>query len=368
MSTTMRAARLHEPDTPFRIDDIPIPDPGPGDALIAVEACGIVPNMRNIVRGGHWRTLPKLPAVMGLDTAGVIAKLGAGAAGLGLTEGDRVYVNPALSCGVCDYCRQGAAPLNCEQGALQGYFGFRPASAALLAQYPYGGFAEYTMAPARNLVTLPAAVSFEAGARFGYLGTAFAALKAGGLRAGSTLAIIGGTGTLGVNAVLFALAMGAARIIPIARNAERLARIEALAPGRITPIIIDGEDIAPRLRRAAGGIGPGLVLDCLAAGAGPETTAQAIDAMMRGGTLVNIGALNQPLEIHPMRFMSTALNYRGSNWFSVAEGQEMGLLADAGLVDFEIFEHRMFPLEDVNDALAASGENPGGFVNIVVKP
>ena len=224
------------------------------------------------------------------------------------------------------------------------------------------------MAPARNLVKLPGSVSFEAGARFGYLGTAFAALKVGGARPGGTLAIIGGTGTLGVNAVLFALAMGVARIIPIARNAERLARIEALAPGRITPIIIDGEDIAPRLRRAAGGIGPGLVLDCLAAGAGPETTAQAIDAMMRGGTLVNIGALNQPLEIHPMRFMSTALNYRGSNWFSVAEGQEMGLLADAGLVDFEIFEHRMFPLEDVNDALAASGENPGGFVNIVVKP
>jgi D-arabinose 1-dehydrogenase-like Zn-dependent alcohol dehydrogenase len=132
MGTTMRAARLHEPDTPFRIDKIPVPEPGPGDALIAVEACSIVPNMRNIVRGGHWRTLPQLPAVMGLDTAGVIAKLGSGVTGL--AEGDRVYVNPALSCGVCDYCRQGAAPLNCEQGALQGYFGFRPASAAMLAQ------------------------------------------------------------------------------------------------------------------------------------------------------------------------------------------------------------------------------------------
>jgi threonine dehydrogenase-like Zn-dependent dehydrogenase len=366
MSKTMRAARLHAVDTPFRIDEIPIPEPGPGDALIAVRACGIVPNMRNIVKGGHWRTLPALPAVMGLDTAGVIAKLGPGVNGL--AEGDPVYVNPALSCGSCDYCRSGASALNCDQGALQGYFGFRPESASLLAQYPYGGFAEYTLAPARNLVKLSGAVSFEAGARFGYLGTAFAALKTGGAKAGDCVAIIGGTGTLGVNAVLFALAMGVSRIIPIARNAERLARIQSLAPARIEPVRIDGTDIAPRLRQASGGIGPGLILDCLAAGAGPETTGQAIDAMRRGGTLVNIGALNQPLELAPMRFMSTALAYRGSNWFNVADGQEMVALAEAGLVDFETFEHRVFALEDVNGALAASGENPGGFVNIVVKP
>ncbi len=141
-----------------------------------------------------------------------------------------------------------------------------------------------------------------------------------------------------------------------------------MPPGRITPVQIDGEEIAPGLRDATGGIEPGLILDCLAAGTGPETTNQAIDAMMRDATLVNIVAVNQPLEIHPMRFMSTALNYRGSNWFTVAEGQEMATLADAGLVDMELFQHRKFALEDVNAALAASGETPGGFVNIVVKP
>lgn len=366
MSETMRAARLHQPDTPFRIDEVPMPEPGPGDAMIAVRACGVVPNMRNIVRGGHWRTLPALPAVMGLDAAGVIAKLGRGVEGL--AEGDRVYVNPALSCGVCDYCRRGASPLNCDQGALQGYFGFRPASAAMLARYPHGGFAEYTVAPARNLVKLSDAVSFEAAARLGYLGTAYAALRTGRAKAGVTLAIIGATGTLGVNATLFALALGASRIVPIARNAERLARLKALAPGRIEPIVIDGADIADRLRRATGGIGPELVLDCLGAGAGAETTSQAIDGMMRGGTLVNIGALSQPLALAPMRFMATALTYRGSNWFTVAQGGQIVALANAGLVDLDIFEHRGFALEQVNEALAMAGENLGGFVNIIVRP
>lgn len=366
MTGAMRAARLHQPDTPLRVDEIAVPEPGPDDAVIAVRACGVVPNMRNIVRGGHWRTLPKLPAVMGLDAAGVIAGLGAEVSEFAV--GDRVYVNPALSCGACAYCRRGAWALNCEQGALQGYFGFRPAAAAMLARYPYGGFADYTLAPARNLIKLSEAVSFEVGARFGYLGTAYAALRAGGAKAGGTLAIVGATGTLGVNATLFALAMGLGRIVPIARDAGRLARIKALAPDRIHPIRLDGTPVTDRLLAATDGIGPELVLDCLGAGAPADTTAEAIAGLMRGGTVVNIGALNQPLAIEPMRFMSTALNYRGSNWFTVAQGEQMVELAGAGVIDFDVFEHRAFALEDVNDALAEVGRNPGGFVNVVVRP
>ena len=162
--------------------------------------------------------------------------------------------------------------------------------------------------------------------------------------------------------------MGVARIVPIARNAERLARLKALAPGRIEPIVIDGADIADRLLEATGGMGPELILDCLGAGASAQTTSQAIDGMMRGGTLVNIGALNQSLELAPMRFMSTALTYCGSNWFTVRQGEEMVTLASAGLVDLDIFEHRSFALEEVNETLAEVGKNPGGFVNIVVRP
>ena len=157
MAETMRAARLHKAGEPFRIDEIPVPEPGPDDALIAVKACGVIPNMRNIVSGKFFHVLPPMPAVIGLDAAGTVAKLGRGVAGL--KEGDRVYVNPALSCGVCWYCRNGK-PLMCEAAALQGYFGFRPESKALLQRYPYGGFAQYMTAPARNLVKLTDAVSF----------------------------------------------------------------------------------------------------------------------------------------------------------------------------------------------------------------
>ena len=76
---------------------------------------------------------------------------------------------------------------------------------------------------------LPDTVSFDAAARFGYLGTSFAALRLGGVGAGSVVAVNGVTGTLGVGATLHALAMGA-RVLGIGRNREVLSQIKALAP------------------------------------------------------------------------------------------------------------------------------------------
>jgi alcohol dehydrogenase len=361
----MRAARLHAPGTPFRLDEIPVPEPRPDDVVVAVRACGLVPNMRNIVAAKYWHILPALPAIFGLDAAGEIAALGSNVTGF--APGERVYVNPALSCGACAYCRNGLL-LNCDIGALQGYFGFRPGSEKLLAAYPYGGFCEYMTAPARNLVKLPAEVGFEAGARFGYLGTAWAGLQAGGARTGASLAIVGATGTLGVHAVLFALALGLARIVPIARNRDRLERLKALAPARIAPIVIDGGPVAERIKAATGGLGVDIVLDCLTRGVPADTTNDALKGLRRGGVAVNIGALNQPVTVDPIWLMVNATQYRGSNWFTVAQGEEMADLARAGLIDFSVFENRVYPLEQVNEALAEVGRNHGGFVNIVVRP
>lgn len=365
MASLMRAARLHEPGKPFRIDEIPIPEPRADDVVVAVKACGLVPNMRNIVAAKYWHVLPRLPAIFGLDSAGEIAALGASVNGFKI--GDRVYVNPALSCGACEFCRRGM-PLNCDIGALQGYFGFRAGSEKLMDLYPYGGFCEYQTAPARNLVKLPAQVSFEAGARFGYLGTTWAGLQAGGAKTGDKLAIIGATGTLGVHAVIFGLALGLSRIVPIARNHDRLDRLAALAPGRIIPIVIDGKPVAERIKAATDGFGVDMLLDCLTRGVPADTTNDALKGLRRGGVAVNIGALNQAVTLDPIWLMVNAIQYRGSNWFTVAQGEEMARLARDGLLDFSLFENRVYPLERVNEALEDVGRNHGGFVNIVVRP
>jgi len=76
MAASMHSARLHEPGQPLRIDTVEIPEPRPRDVLVRVKACGIIPNMNAIFSGRLWNHLPPLPASVGLDAAGVIAKVG----------------------------------------------------------------------------------------------------------------------------------------------------------------------------------------------------------------------------------------------------------------------------------------------------
>lgn len=365
IAAAMRAARLHEPGVPLRVDRIAVPKPGPRDVLVAVKACGVIPNMNAIFSGTLWNRLPPLPAVVGLDAAGIVVKAGSAVTGVAL--GARVYVNPWLACGTCPYCRAGT-PLQCSAAAFQGYFGFTDRSAPLQRAYPYGGFAEYMTAAAERLVILPEKVSFDQAARFGYLGTSFAALRRGGVGPGTWLAINGVTGTLGAGATLHALAIGATRIFGIGRNREVLAQLKALAPQRIDTLALGDEPVTGWILARTDGIGVDVLLDCSGRAASASTTAQALAALKRGGIAVNIGALTEKLEIEPIAVMVKALTFRGSNWFSTAEAQTMAEIAGAGVLDLSALKTHAYPLDGVNDALAEVKRRPGGLTNIVVNP
>lgn len=365
MGAQMRAARLHQPGQPMRVDRVDRPQPRPSDVVVQVKACGVIPNMNAIFSGRYWNHLPPLPAIVGLDAAGVVAEVGANVSNVAV--GDRVYVNPLLSCGACHYCRY-ETPLLCSSAAFQGYFGFFPDSMKLIDAYPYGGFAEYMTAEPQRLVKLPKEVTFEQAARFGYLGTSFSALRFGGVGAGSWVGINGITGTLGVGATLLALAMGATRILGFGRNREVLAKVKALSPARIDTMALGDYPIADWLRDRTDGLGVDVLLDCTGRGGAASTTQDAVDGLKRGGVAITIGALQEPLPVSAMRFMNNRLQYRGSNWFTTGEAQLMAEMVGVGVFDLSEIENRPFPLDGVNDALACVKERPGGFVNVVVNP
>jgi alcohol dehydrogenase len=88
----------------------------------------------------------------------------------------------------------------------------------------------------------------------------------------------------------------------------------------------------------------------------------------RGGTVINVGGLAEPMTIEPMRFLGEGLGYRGSNWFTVAEARLMAEMARAGVLDLGVWTPRIYPLAAVNDALSDIKQRPGGFVNIIVAP
>ncbi|MDP8983806.1 MAG: alcohol dehydrogenase catalytic domain-containing protein [Pseudomonadota bacterium] len=368
-SKTMRAARLHRVGEAMVVDQVPVPPVRPTDVRVKVQACNIVPNLHNIL--ANWQVwnphlpLPRLPAVFGLDASGVIDEVGT------LVQhfkpGDRVYFNPGMGCGSCVPCLAGHEN-ECANYVFVGYFGFGPDSQRLFDAYPFGGLAEYLIAPQKNLVRLPANVSFEQAARFGYLGTSFAALKRSKAGPGSTLVIDGATGTLGLGAVLNALALNVGRILGTARNKELLSRVRALNPERIETWSLDEGPAGPWIRRQTGGLGADAALNCLGPGSPATTVLDTLYALRRGGRFVNIGGTSGPIPIDLFRLMAAQIDIVGNNWFLTSQAQEMAYLAEAGRLDLSVFEHKRFALADINAALASIPDRSGGFTNLVVSP
>ncbi|MFP3643046.1 alcohol dehydrogenase catalytic domain-containing protein [Paraburkholderia sp. SIMBA_054] len=366
---TMRAARLHEVGALFQVDEIPVPEPRATDVLVRVKACGVVPNLHNVVahypKWFPFLPLPKLPAIYGLDAAGVVEMVGSHVRGI--KPGDRVYVNPGLSCGSCPACRR-RDNTNCPAYTFQGYFGFGPGSQQIYEDYPCGGFSEFMTAPATNLVRLPESVSFEQGARFGYIGTAYAGLRKAGLEASQTLIIDGATGTLGLGGTLCALAMGARTIFATGRNKELLAQLKELDPARIHPVVIGERSVHDIVMEATEGYGVDVVLQALGPGAPVSNVLDSFSALRRGGKAVSVGGVSDPIPLEPFPLMCQQKSFIGSLWFTPAEGENMAAMADSGALDLSVFEHEVFPLKKINEALDAVNHRHGGFTNVVINP
>jgi threonine dehydrogenase-like Zn-dependent dehydrogenase len=365
----MLAARMYDVGNPMVLEQVPLPEPGPIDVRIAVKACNIVPNLGNILK--HWTTwfphnpLPDLPAIFGLDPSGVIDAVGSQVHGF--KPGDRVYVNPGRYCGSCRACRRGDL-INCRSYTFAGYFGFAPGSKQIFRDYPYGGLAEYMIAPRYSLVKLPDNVSFEQGARFGYLGTVYSALRKANAGAGTTMLVNGITGTLGIGGALFGLAMGVPRILGTGRNRALLERVKALAPNRIEIFSLDDGPLDEWVWERTEGEGVELYVDCLGPGAPPDSMLAGFRALMRGGTAVNIGATGGAVPFDIRALMDRNQRVIGSAWFTAAEGDDVAALAGAGILDLSVFEQVRFPLTQINEAISGIAQRNGGFSNFVIEP
>jgi D-arabinose 1-dehydrogenase-like Zn-dependent alcohol dehydrogenase len=367
---TMRAARLHEVGGAFQIDEMEIPSPQGSDVLVRVRACALVPNLRNVIT--HYPIwfpslpLPRLPAIYGLDAAGEIAALGPDV--IGLDIGQRVYVNPLRFCGTCARCRTDHSN-DCESLILQGYFGASANGQAMFDRYPWGGLAEYMIAPGSAMVTLSDATTYHTASRFGYLGTSYAALRRAEAGPDSTVLVYGATGTLGVGAILVCLALGVPKILAVGRNRELLKRLRALSPERIDTYSTSDGPAEPWVRTKTAGIGADLVVETLAPETAPETMQDLYACTARLGSIVTIGGAMKTVPFDPQWIMANGIRYFGSGWFKTAEAQSMSDLVGAGIIDLSPIENNVFELDKVNDALEfVCNRAAGGLCNVVVEP
>lgn len=366
---TMLAARLHDLGKPMQLENVPVPEPRPTDVVVEVKACNVVPNLKNVLATyAEWfpyLPLPELPAIFGLDSSGVVAEVGSHVTDVQV--GDRVYVNPGLSCGACRACQRGEDQ-NCDSYTFMGYFAFGPEGQRRFDAYPYGGLAQYLTAPQRNMVRLPDSVSFEEGARFGYLSTAFSALRKARVGPGSTVLIDGISGTLGLGACLISLGLGATRILGTGRNAQLLQDVKAIAPERVDVHQVGSGSLPEWARSCNNGDGADVLIDALGPGAPAQSFLDGLSALRRGGLAVDIGGMMERPEVNMFWMMCSQISLIGSLWFSTGEAQDMADMAGAGVLDLSVLEHKTFPLSGINEALDSIPERHGGFTNLLCLP
>ncbi len=262
----MKAAVVIGFDRPLSIEDVPVPEPGPEQVLVRIETCGLCHTDIHAARG-DWPIKPTPPFIPGHEGVGIVERLGEGNVH-GLTVGTRVAL-PWLgySCGDCRYCNSGWETL-CTSQLNMGYA-------------MNGGFAEYAVGYAHNVVAVPADVDPLDAAPLTCAGvTTYKAVKVSGATSSSVVAVFG-AGGLGHLAIQYARVTGAA-VIAVDINAARLQSARELGAEHV--VHAGEEDVVAAIQRLGGAD------VAIATAVSPSAFEQALGSLARGGTLVSRGS------------------------------------------------------------------------------
>jgi len=322
---TMKAAVVEKFGEPLVVREVPIPAPGPGQALVEVFATGVCHTDLHAV-DGDWPIKPTLPFTPGHEGAGIVAVVGPGVTHL--KEGDRVGIAWLHSaCGHCEYCLSGWETLCLEQ-QNSGYS-------------VNGSFAQYALGHADYLGRIPKNLPFVDAAPILCAGvTTYKGLKQTGARPGEWV-VISGVGGLGHVAIQYAKAMGL-HVAAVDLGPEKMALARKLG----AEITIDAktQDPAKEIQKQIGGA-HGVLVTAVSLIA----FKQAVGMLRRGGTCVLNGL---PPGEFPVSIFDIVLNgntIRGSIVGTRLDLEEALAFAAEGKVKATI---ETLPLERINDVFS----------------
>jgi L-iditol 2-dehydrogenase len=340
----MKAVKLHKAGD-LRTEEMPKPEPGPGEVLVRIQAVGVCGSDVHYYRDGRiGDTIIRNPIVLGHEPAGVIEAVGERVAQFGI--GDRVAVDPALSCGVCEWCLEGNPNL-CPDVR---FFGTPPTD---------GAFREFLTHPAHAVFKLPDDLSFSEGAMLEPFGVAVHAVDLGKVRTGYSAAILG-VGSIGLCVLQLARLGGAAEIFVTDLIDSRLDLARRL--GADVALRADNDPVGC-IRELTGGRGVDVVFE--AAGA-LETPQQAVDLLKPGGASVLIGIC--PEDRIPLR--ASAARRKG---ITIRMARRMKhvypraiRLAERNMVDLKCLVTHRYPIERIAEAFDVVGGYQDGVVKAIV--
>ncbi|GAA2080273.1 S-(hydroxymethyl)mycothiol dehydrogenase [Aeromicrobium halocynthiae] len=348
MPQTVRGVVAHAKGEPVSIENIIVPDPGPGEAVVRVLTCGVCHTDLHYREGG---INDEFPFLLGHEATGEVETVGDGVTEV--SPGDRVILNWRAVCGQCRACRRGrpwycfethnaAQPMTLEDGT------------ALSPALGIGAFAEKTLVAAGQCTKVdPTADAAAVGLLgCGVMAGLGAAINTGHVERGDTVAVIG-CGGVGAAAVAGAALAGAAKVIAIDLDPRKLEWATGL--GATHTVDASDHDVVEAVQELTGGFGADVVIDAVGR---PETWKQAFYARDLAGTVVLVGVPTPDMTVPQMPLIDVFA--RGgslkSSWYGdCLPSRDFPMLVDLyqqGRLDLDAFVTERIGMDDIEAAFA----------------
>jgi S-(hydroxymethyl)mycothiol dehydrogenase len=360
MPQTVRGVIARAKGAPVTVENIVIPDPGPGEAVVDISACGVCHTDLHYREGG---INDEFPFLLGHEAAGVVESVGEGVTDV--APGDFVVLNWRAVCGQCRACLRGR-PWYCfnthnatQKMTLEDGTELSPALGI-------GAFADKTLVAAGQCTKVdpsasPAAVGLLGCGVMAGLG---AAINTGNVQRGDSVAVIG-CGGVGSAAIAGARLANAGTIIAIDIDDRKLEWARGM--GATHTINASAGDVVEAVQALTGGFGADLVIDAVGR---PETWKQAFYARDLAGTVVLVGVPtpDMQLEIPLLDVFGRGGSLKSSWYGDCLPSRDFPMLVDLylqGRLDLDAFVTETIGIEDVEAAFAKMHD--GGVLRSVVE-
>jgi L-iditol 2-dehydrogenase len=340
----LKSVQLVAPRTLEVVETPLAPDPGPGEILLKLRSVGICGSDMHWYTDGNIYGYPaSYPQILGHEPAGEVAVIGSGVTGL--KPGDRVSIEPTVSCGHCEYCL-GGHHNNCVRGLFMGS-----------PQLP-GLLREYATIPAHNATLVPESFSYTQASLIEPVAVIMHMLEMVEIRAGDSVAVLG-AGPMGLLAAAVARKAGATQVLVADRLPHRIQMALDQGATAAVPIGQLREAVLDKTR----GRGVDIAID--AAGAA-ETINTALAVTRLGGTFVLIGIPNHvPVGVDLYSLQAKEIRFQPVKRSNHRSEPAIALLA-AGAIPEAIVTHRV-SLEQTPEAFQMLAEYRDGIGKLAVE-
>jgi L-iditol 2-dehydrogenase len=358
---SMRAWVLDDPGE-LRLTEKPVPQPGPAEVLVRIDAIAFCDgDIRIITRGPPALIEGGLPFnknfTPGHEYMGRVVKLGPGVDEFAV--GDRVAVEVHFGCGRCERCRAGMYTSCLNYGMNYGEHNKGHRANGFTTD---GGFAEYAVNNVNTLVHVPENIGDEEATLIVTAGTAMYALDTlGGLIAGQSLAVTG-PGAIGLMGVAVGKALGAQPVILTGTRDMRLNLGRQLGADHL--VNINSENPVEAVKRITGGKGVHYVMEC---SGNPNGLNDGMDMVMRGGRICMIGFANQPVSVDVAKLVRNHIAVFGIRGEGRSATHRAAALFAQRRFDARLIHTHTFKMDEVPTAFKYSRDRIDNAIKVVVK-